>query len=147
MDALVRPVLEAVSWSVRESKLRESFTSLTQRANQRGDGGKVGFQQDRWDRCHVSARCPPHAVRIPTAFFPILRSRQRPRRNMRAERRGRRELARSGYRLRWRILARMRRFLRPTLRRPLPVFLVPTWDSVRVENYLDSHLEGLMGTT
>lgn len=30
------------------------------------------------------------------------------------------------YLLRWRILARMRRFLRPSLRRPLPVFLVPT---------------------
>jgi hypothetical protein len=29
------------------------------------------------------------------------------------------------YFLRWRILARMRRFLRPSLRRPLPVFLVP----------------------
>ena len=31
-----------------------------------------------------------------------------------------------GYRLRWRILARMRRFFRPTLRRPFPVFFVPT---------------------
>lgn len=30
------------------------------------------------------------------------------------------------YFLRWRILARMRRFLRPILRRPLPVFFVPT---------------------
>ena len=29
------------------------------------------------------------------------------------------------YFLRWRILARIRRFLRPTLRRPLPVFLEP----------------------
>ena len=30
------------------------------------------------------------------------------------------------YFLRWRIFDRMRRFLRPNLRRPLPVFLVPT---------------------
>jgi len=43
------------------------------------------------------------------------------------------KITRSGYRLRWRILARMRRFLRPTLRRPLPVFFVPTRDSVRVK--------------
>lgn len=32
--------------------------------------------------------------------------------------------------LRWRILDRMRRFLRPSLRRPFPVFFVPTHDSV-----------------
>jgi hypothetical protein len=31
------------------------------------------------------------------------------------------------YFLRWRIFERMRRFLRPSFRRPLPVFLVPTW--------------------
>ncbi len=31
-----------------------------------------------------------------------------------------------GYFLRWRIFARIRRFLRPILRRPLPVFFVPT---------------------
>ncbi len=30
------------------------------------------------------------------------------------------------YFLRWRILARIRRFLRPTLRLPLPLFLTPT---------------------
>jgi hypothetical protein len=30
------------------------------------------------------------------------------------------------YFLRWRILALMRRFFLPTLRRPLPVFFVPT---------------------
>ena len=30
------------------------------------------------------------------------------------------------YFLRWRILLRMRRFFRPTFRRPLPVFFVPT---------------------
>jgi hypothetical protein len=57
-----------------------------------------------------------------------------PCRNLRAERENRKKrIARSGYRLRWRILARMRRFLRPILRRPLPVFLVPTWDSVGLE--------------
>jgi hypothetical protein len=33
--------------------------------------------------------------------------------------------ATTGY-LRWRILARLRRFLRPIFRRPLPVFLTPT---------------------
>ena len=31
------------------------------------------------------------------------------------------------YFLRWRILARFRRFLRPILRRPLPDFFVPIW--------------------
>ena len=36
----------------------------------------------------------------------------------------------AGYFLRWRILERMRRFLRPSLRRPLPVFFVPTRNSV-----------------
>lgn len=38
------------------------------------------------------------------------------------------EQDRSGgdYRLRCRTLARMRRFFRPTFRRPFPVFLVPT---------------------
>ena len=36
----------------------------------------------------------------------------------------------AGY-LRCRILDRMRRFLRPILRRPFPVFLLPTQDSVR----------------
>jgi hypothetical protein len=30
------------------------------------------------------------------------------------------------YFLRWRMRARIRRFLRPILRRPLPVFLTPT---------------------
>lgn len=35
--------------------------------------------------------------------------------------------ASSDYFLRWRILARMRLFLRPTLRRPLPVFFTPTY--------------------
>jgi len=34
------------------------------------------------------------------------------------------------YFLRWRILARIRRFLRPTFRRPLPVFFVPNLFSV-----------------
>jgi len=37
---------------------------------------------------------------------------------------------RADYFLRWRILERMRRFLRPSFRRPLPVFFVPTRDSV-----------------
>lgn len=32
----------------------------------------------------------------------------------------------TGYFLRWRIRERMRRFLRPSFRRPLPVFLTPT---------------------
>ena len=33
----------------------------------------------------------------------------------------------SDYFLRWRILLRIRRFLRPILRRPLPDFFVPIW--------------------
>ncbi len=68
--------------------------------------------------------------RRPVGRRPVGRSGQSPRRNLRAERKRRGRVARCGYRLRWRILARMRRFLRPILRRPLPVFLVPTWDSV-----------------
>ena len=40
---------------------------------------------------------------------------------------GRNVLGWPAYFLRWRIFDRMRRFLRPNLRRPLPVFLVPTW--------------------
>lgn len=36
----------------------------------------------------------------------------------------------AGYLLRWRIRERMRRFLRPSFRRPLPVFFVPTHNSV-----------------
>ncbi len=43
------------------------------------------------------------------------------------------------YFLRWRILARMRRFLRPCLRRPLPDFFVPnSFSSLYLsdENYL-----------
>lgn len=32
--------------------------------------------------------------------------------------------------MRWRIFARMRRFLRPTFRRPFPDFFVPTWSSI-----------------
>lgn len=46
--------------------------------------------------------------------------------------RGKKQPARpnsQNYFLRWRILARMRRFLRPILRRPFPVFLVPTRES------------------
>jgi len=35
------------------------------------------------------------------------------------------QCSRLAYFLRWRILARIRRFLRPTFRRPLPVFFVP----------------------
>jgi hypothetical protein len=34
--------------------------------------------------------------------------------------------SRNNYFLRWRIRARIRRFLRPIFRRPLPVFFVPT---------------------
>jgi len=37
------------------------------------------------------------------------------------------------YRLRWRILERMRRFLRPSFRRPLPVLFVPTHGSVELQ--------------
>lgn len=43
------------------------------------------------------------------------------------------------YFLRWRILARIRRFLRPTLRRPLPVFFVPTRISVNLFVYTRRH--------
>jgi hypothetical protein len=39
------------------------------------------------------------------------------------------------YFLRWRILARMRRFFRPILRLPLPVFLVPTQSSERINKF------------
>src|ERR1700720_1738129 len=44
--------------------------------------------------------------------------------------------------LRWRIFERMRRFLRPSLRRPLPVFLVPTQGSVERARRNDSRSEG-----
>jgi hypothetical protein len=48
----------------------------------------------------------------------------------RAKQGRRRDAAGKDYFLRWRILARMRRFLRPSFRRPLPDFLTPKADSV-----------------
>jgi hypothetical protein len=39
------------------------------------------------------------------------------------------------YFLRWRILARMRRFLRPSFRRPLPDFLTPKASSGSIEKW------------
>ena len=45
------------------------------------------------------------------------------------------------YFLRWRILARIFRFLRPTFRRPLPVFFVPT-DSYSLEGFDTSRGSG-----
>jgi hypothetical protein len=39
--------------------------------------------------------------------------------------------------LRWRIFERMRRFLRPNLRRPFPVFFVPTSSSCRLNDWID----------
>ena len=47
------------------------------------------------------------------------------------------------YFLRWRILARMRRFLRPLLRRPLPVFLVPKTDSCLHRDGVVRHMSDL----
>jgi hypothetical protein len=41
------------------------------------------------------------------------------------------------YFLRWRILARMRRFLRPSFRRPFPDFLTPKASSGSIENAND----------
>ncbi len=40
------------------------------------------------------------------------------------------KLGQRDYFLRWRIFARMRRFLRPSFRRPLPDFFVPKANSV-----------------
>ncbi len=57
------------------------------------------------------------------ALFLLLPS---PNQQNRAERLSQREQELPGYFFRWRILDRRRRFFRPTLRRPLPVFLTPT---------------------
>ncbi|TVP95981.1 MAG: hypothetical protein EA381_17920 [Planctomycetaceae bacterium] len=56
--------------------------------------------------------------------------------NRRADAKYRRQTRQPAYFLRWRIRARIRRFFLPTLRRPLPVFFVPTYSDLRVSSVI-----------
>ncbi len=49
------------------------------------------------------------------------------------------------YPLRWRILARIRRFFRPSLRRPLPVFLTPIFPNFQlsIELVISKHVRNV----